>query len=206
MLLWFASLTLSRSHCCSFHFLLAWWQSFYYQNMFLSRSTWNVMFWLAVHHGSVEKRLFLLNLFSLRNDFQLLKGSWINVVTSVQSLETSCCPVSYNLAPKWLLNFQIIHDPMFLCLWFSLMLLLSSPQKLIHVMIFQLLNRSRANLLPSRLISSEPQSIITCHLQNSSTLKLFTSRCCDVFGFLWGSCCLVPQKLIALMICQLLNF
>ncbi len=54
---------------------------------------------------------------------------------------------------------------------------------------------------------SEPHVVlylITCHLNDFWSFKWFTSRCCAVLGFIWGSCCLVSRKLSALMIFKLL--
>ncbi len=49
-------------------------------------------------------------------------------------------PVAHNLPPKWLLNFQIIHESFLCSLGFSLRLTLFSPSKFNTLVFFQFLN------------------------------------------------------------------
>ncbi len=86
--------------------------------MFLSRSTGNVTFWMAMHLSLIRyvwKLTHLLSFLSLHNDFQLLNCMRNNDVLSLQFLETPCCPVPHNLASLLMANSQIIPSLMLCC-------------------------------------------------------------------------------------------
>ncbi len=146
---------------------------------------------------------------------------------SLQFSQSASCPFlkkHFNLMICF--NCQIVPELLLCCLWFPWGSCCLVPQKFVTLITvhtsqccdafkmfenytpvdsvpFQL---SKANVLCCLLkfsIAHVFQSLKTCDPNDFSTLKLFYSRCCTVFGFCWGPYFLVLQKFGNLMILQL---